>query len=184
LSKRFFFALGLLCVICVLPSTTAIGKAKAPVWIEAGKRQPADLTADLKTLDGQPFSLTSLQGKTLFVNYWATWCKPCKEELPSIGELYKNVRGQGIEIVAVTSEKPAVVLAYLKDKNLPFTFVLDPKDTIGKRFKLAIVPSTLVIDDTGKVALRHSGQFDWNDAEFVKGLKSVLSGTKTAGLPK
>lgn len=158
---------------------TAIGTAKAPVWIEAAKRQSADLTADLKTLDGEPFSLTNFRGKTLLVNYWATWCKPCKEELPSIGELYKNVHGQGIEIVAVTSEKPATVRAYLKDKNLPFTFVLDPKDTISKRFKLAIVPSTLVIDDTGKLALRHSGQFDWNDGEFVKQLKSILTGTKS-----
>ena len=163
---RFVLAIGLLFAI-----------AKAPVWIEPAKRQPADLTADLKTLDGQAFSFSNFRGKTLLVNYWATWCKPCKEELPSIGELYKNLHGQGLEIVAVSSEKPAVVSAYLKDKNLPFTFVLDPKDTIGKRFKMAIVPSTLVIDDTGKVALRYSGQFDWTDAEFVKELKSMLTGT-------
>jgi len=182
LSKRFVFAAGLLFVISALLSMNAIGKAKAPLWIEAAKRQPADLTADLKTLDGQPFSLSEFHSKTLLVNYWATWCKPCKEELPSIGELYKNVHGQGLEIVAVTSEKPAVVREYLKGKNLPFTFVLDPKDTIGKRFKLTIVPSTLVIDDTGKLALRYSGQFDWNDVDFVKELKSILTSTKSAAI--
>jgi peroxiredoxin len=147
---------------------------KPPLWIEAAKRKPADLTADLRTLDGKPFSLSDYRGKTVFLNYWATWCKPCKEELPSIAALYKNLHAGGLEVIAFTNEKPDKVKKFLEDKDLPFTIVLDPKDTLGKRFNLNIVPSTLVIDGADKIALRYAGEFDWSSPMIVEGVQSVM----------
>jgi peroxiredoxin len=157
-----------------ISATVAVAEKKPPQWIPAAQRKKANLAAELKTPDGKAFSLESVQGKILVLNYWATWCQPCKEELPSIAELYKKVHDRGVEIVAVTPEKPDAVQKYLKDKNFPFTIVIDPKDTLGRRFDLGIVPATLVIDDSGKIALKYSTQFDWSSPAIVQGIESLI----------
>jgi thiol-disulfide isomerase/thioredoxin len=157
-----------------LTSTTVKAEKKPPLWIESEKRKGANLTADLRTLDGKPFSLAEYQGKTIFLNYWATWCKPCKEELPSIAALHKKLHADGLEAIAFTNEKPDKVKKFLEDKDFPFTIVLDPKDTLGKRFNLNIVPSTLVIDGAGKIALSYAGEFDWSSPAIVQGVQSVM----------
>ena len=92
----------------------------------------------------------------------------------SIAELYKSLHDQGLAVVAFTNEKPETVKKYLKDKDFPFTIVLDPKDTLGKRFNLNIVPSTLVIDAAGKIALNYAGEFDWSSPATVEGVRSVI----------
>ncbi len=112
--------------------------------------------------------------QSLLLNYWATWCKPCKEELPSIAELYTMLHAEGLEVIAFTSEKPDKVEKFLEDKDFPFTIVVDSKDTLGKRFNLNVVPSTLVIDDAGRIALKYSGQFDWSSSTVVQGVQSVM----------
>ena len=162
-------------LVFLLPiSTNLAAEKKAPAWVESAKRKPANLAADLKNLDGSPFSLSDHQGKIMLLNYWATWCKPCKEELPSIAELHRKLHPEGLEIIAFTSEKPDKVKKFLEEQDFPFTIVLDPKDTLGKRFNLNVVPSTLVIDASGKIALRYSGEFDWNSPAIVQGIQSVI----------
>jgi peroxiredoxin len=157
--------------------STAVAEKKPPQWIPGAQRKKANLIAELKTLDGKSFSMAEHQGKILLVNYWATWCGPCKEELPSIAALYKKLHDQGLDVVAVSAEKPETVQKYIKDKDLPFTIVVDPKDTIGRRFGLNIVPSTLVIDDSGKIALNYGSEYDWNSPAIVDGVQSLLNQT-------
>jgi peroxiredoxin len=170
--KKLVVIFGLL--IAVSQLSTAVAEKKPPQWIPAAQRKKANLVADLKTLDGKSFSLAEHSGKILLVNYWATWCGPCKEELPSIATLYRKLHDQGLDVVAVSAEKPDTVQKYLKDKDFPFTTVVDPKDTIGRRFGLNIVPSTLVIDDSGKVALNYGSEYDWSSPMILEGIQSLL----------
>lgn len=146
-------------------------------WVAAGEREPVDLAIDLKTLEGQAASLQEFGGRVLFVNVWATWCQPCKEELPALAKAYETLHEQGFEVVAVTNDNVKKVRAFLKKTPLPFTILIDSKERVFKRFKVDRVPTALVIDKSGKLALRHTGPVDWTSPSMIDALRELISPT-------
>ena len=155
--------------LVALPTSTDLN------WIPAQERKRADLSVELKTLQGKKVSLEDFRNRVVFINVWATWCGPCKEEMPAIAALYGTLHNEGIDILAVTNESPKKVLGFLKQQQFPFTILVDPKEKFLERFRVDRFPTTLVIDKSGRVALHHAGVADWNSPPIVEALHSLMS---------
>ncbi len=117
----------------------------------------------LPDLDGKQVSLKDFRGKVVFLNFWATWCKPCEDEIPSMQALYKGIKGQPFEIVAVSidSDGPEAVKAYAKKYGITFTVLHDRSGRIKEAYKTTGVPETFIIDQNGVIAEKVWGPRDW-----------------------
>jgi len=117
-----------------------------------------DFTLD--DLDGQPVSLSDFRGHPVVVNFWATWCAPCRLEMPVFQQIYEQHQDDGLVILALNqSEQPAVARAYFYDEmGLTFTPLLDENSDISALYgSYSVLPSTFFIDPDGKVAAIHRG---------------------------
>ncbi len=117
----------------------------------------------LPTLDGKRIiSLSSLRGHVVLVNFWATWCKPCEEEMPSMERLYRRLHKQGFEIVAVSvDEDPSVVESFRERLSISFPIVLDADQEVSRLYQTTGFPESLLIDEGGTVVERYVGPRDW-----------------------
>ena len=112
----------------------------------------------LPDLDGRQVSLAGLQGKAVALNFWATWCHPCKEELPAFAESWRASRGRCVEFLGVTEESTLDdALAEVKRMEVPFPIVMDPEGTVARAYGVTGYPRTYVIDAEGKVRQIFSG---------------------------
>jgi len=120
----------------------------------------------LRTPDGGTFRLSDHRGKVVLVNFWATWCPPCREEMPAMERLYREHRGRGLVLVAVSLDAdPAVVPPYVKISGLTFPIALDPNADIGNKYGVRALPSSFVIGRDGTMVALALGPRVWdNDA--------------------
>jgi peroxiredoxin len=135
----------------------------APV-IEAPAGQPApeanhpapDFT--LPALDGQQVTLSQLRGQVVLVNIWATWCPPCRSEMPAIQASYDRYREQGFTVLAVNQqEDAATVAAYFRENGLAFPALLDRKASVAASYQARVLPSSFFIDRNGTVRVVYRG---------------------------
>lgn len=123
----------------------------------------------LPDLTGAEKNLSDYKGKVIFLNFWATWCKPCEEEMPSMQALYDNLKGLPFEIVAVSVDKdgPETVQKYVKKYGITFPVLHDRKGKIKETYKTTGVPETFIIDQNGVIAEKVWGPRDWNDPASI-----------------
>ncbi len=113
---------------------------------------------DLPTLDGGTFRLVDHRGQVVLVNFWATWCPPCRAEMPGLDAYYRQHRENGLVMVAINvGEAPMQARAFAEEGNFAFPIALDPDSQVADRFGVTGLPVTLVIDAEGRVAYRHAG---------------------------
>jgi peroxiredoxin len=121
--------------------------------------------ADFVTIQGEKVSTESLRGKVVLVNFWATSCVTCVEEMPKIVRTYNKYRERGFDTVAVAMsyDPPNYVLAYAVSNKLPFKVALDPLGSVAKSFgPIEGTPTTFVLDKRGKVVARWMGEPDFS----------------------
>tara|TARA_B110000305_G_C18893488_1_gene382998 strand:+ start:15 stop:530 length:516 start_codon:yes stop_codon:yes gene_type:complete len=141
------------------------------------------LTKNLKTyksvifkdINQKDVNLEDYKGKLLILNFWATWCAPCKEEMPSLDKLQKNIHLINLKIfpINIGSENLSKSENFFKEleiKNLNIYF--DSPITLAKKFSLRGVPTTILFDKKGKEFARIIGSIDFNNKEFINWLKS------------
>ena len=130
----------------------------------------------LPDLSGNPKSLKDFRGKVVFLNFWATWCKPCEEEMPSMQALYQAFAGQPFEILAVSVDKdgPEVVKAYAAKYGLTFTILHDRKGSVKDTYKTTGVPETFIIDQSGVIAEKVWGPRDWSEPSSYATIVDLL----------
>jgi peroxiredoxin len=140
------------------------------VFSQKSSYEPVGAGADavdftLPGLDGKPVSLKDFRGKVVFLNFWATWCKPCEDEMPSIEALYNGLKGQQFEIVAVSidSDKVDTVKKYVAKFGLTFRVLHDKGGKIKELYKTTGVPETFIIDQNGVIAEKIWGPRDWSN---------------------
>ena len=114
-------------------------------------------------LQGQQVSLFAHRGKVVLVNIWATWCPPCRQEMPSMQKLYERFKGENFEILAVSVDSTGreAVAPFMRQMNLTFPALLDPKEDIGPLYGLTGVPESFIIDKKGIVVEKIIGPIDW-----------------------
>ena len=120
---------------------------------------------ELKNLVGDTIALKKFQGKTILLNFWATWCLPCKEELPSMQRLYKKLRVRGLEVIGVSIDRdnPEKVKKYAKQYNLTFPILLDPNQEARKSYFIMGLPTSYLIGADGDLKGFISGAREWDD---------------------
>ena len=125
-------------------------------------RQDADFS--LKDLSGRKWKLKQLRGKVVLVNFWATWCPPCRKEMPDLEKIYHQFNKQGLVVLAISDEKVAKVKPFIAAGQYDYPILLDPGRHVNERFRIQGIPKTLVYDRSGKLVaqssdMRTMGQF-------------------------
>ncbi len=126
------------------------GKAMAELEADDQKREQADFT--LVDLKGKSWSRKSMQGKVVLVNFWATWCPPCRKEMPDLEALHKQFRKRGLVILAITDEDASKVKPFIAEKGISYTVLLDPGRKVNTLFHVMGIPKTFIYDRKGKLA--------------------------------
>jgi peroxiredoxin len=121
---------------------------------------------ELTTLDGAPVSLADLRGSVVLINLWATWCPPCREEMPTLNAFYEQYKDQGFFLIAINQEEPLdVVEPFVEEFGLTFPVWLDEDYLAEDAFKTVHLPSSYVIDRDGRVRLMWIGAISRENLE-------------------
>ncbi len=112
-------------------------------------RQHADFT--LTDLEGKSWTLSKLRGKVVVVNFWATWCPPCRKEMPDLEALYNHFKGQGLVVLAISDEDAAKVRPFIAERQVTYPVLLDPGREVNDLFQVEGIPKTFVYDRNGKL---------------------------------
>jgi peroxiredoxin len=178
----FLTGLALLLAYQLIHPRAPVGLGPGQVSNPAKENSPVaagKLAADfaLKDLNGKPVKLSSFRGKVVFLNVWATWCGPCREEMPSIEKLYQQFNKNGdLTILAVSQDTAAAdeVARYVAKNGYHFRIVLDPENLVGEAYNVTGVPETFIIDKQGRIVAHHMGAFDWSRSDFRAALKELM----------
>ncbi|MBI4891524.1 MAG: TlpA family protein disulfide reductase [Acidobacteria bacterium] len=117
---------------------------------EAAVRQNADFT--LPDLQGRQWNRKALQGKVVLVNFWATWCPPCREELPDLETVYRRFAAQGLVVLAISDEDTASIRNFLAERPVTFPVLLDPDQVARKAFLATSLPVSFLYSRDGRLA--------------------------------
>jgi len=112
----------------------------------------------LKALDGKEITLSQLKGKVVLLDFWATWCAPCKKSIPHLIQLYKEYRGSGFELVGINIDKgdTETVRRFVTSMDIPYPVVTAPEDVI-RSYRVTGIPATFLIDKEGRIRERMAG---------------------------
>jgi len=130
----------------------------------------------LTTLDGREVRLSDYRGHVVFLNFWATWCGPCKVEMPAMERLYRDYRRQGFAILALSSdpEGAAVTRPFRDSLGLSFTIAHDPDAVVMRLYGVRTLPETFLVNREGVITHRIFGSRDWQDPENREGIRGLL----------
>jgi len=140
--------------------------------LDSGKSLPA---FRLKTLQGESVDSKALSGHVLILNFWATWCGPCKEEMPSLERLRRQFSPEHLQILAVTTDiRPREIESFWKQLNLHFEVVLDEQEELSQALMVRNLPTTILVDTHGRIRGRVMGPREWDDPETQSFITSLL----------
>jgi DsbE subfamily thiol:disulfide oxidoreductase len=149
--------------LLVLPaSVLAMPDFRSIPKLEEMKDRPEAPDFKLMSPSGKPISLRDFRGKVVFLNMWASWCGPCRTEMPGMDRLYHEFKGKGFEILAVNvKDKREDALRFLKELKISYPVALDPQGEVGLLYGAWGMPTTYLIDRKGAVLARLWGPADW-----------------------
>ncbi|MBZ0093112.1 MAG: TlpA family protein disulfide reductase [Sulfuricellaceae bacterium] len=137
----------------------ALAQANAFSAAPGEGRAAPDFTAS--RLDGQPgkpFALKDLRGKVVYLDFWASWCPPCRASFPVLDKMYSERKGQGLEVIGVNKDQePAEAAKFLAEYPVSFPLLADRKDTLVTLFHVKAMPSAYIIDRKGTIRFAHLG---------------------------
>jgi peroxiredoxin len=123
--------------------------AVAKLDADDAKRQSADFT--LADLQGKEWHLQDLRGKVVLVNFWATWCPPCRKEMPDLDALYNKFKDRGFVVLAISDEEAAKVSPFIAERKVSYPVLLDPGRKVNDAFIVEGIPKSFVYDRGGKM---------------------------------
>jgi len=128
----------------------------------------------LLNLDGQPVSLSNLRGKPVLVNFWATWCPPCRAEMPFIQEIFREWSDAGLVILAIDiGENPSTVKGFMESYGFSFPVLLDTSRDVALKYNVRGIPTTFFIDKNGIIKVVKVGAFP-SKAAIEKSLGKII----------
>ncbi len=161
----------LACALLVLLSGTALA---------ANELKPHSGTAqDFAALDlqGKPVRFSTYRGKVVLLNFWATWCPPCRKEMPSMERLHRAYRSRGLVVLAVTAQDAAPldeVKRFAVSLGLTFPVWHDRDSAAGRQYQVPGVPTSFLIAHDGQLAYRVLGEYDWDGREAHGAIELLL----------
>jgi peroxiredoxin len=137
-----------------------------------------DVDVRLQDVNGADVGLSDFRGKIVFLNFWATWCPTCVMEMPAMEKLHQKLRKKDFAVVTVSLQDSAERIKAFFDKNkLTFTALMDPTGEIGARFGLRVIPTTIIIDKTGRALGIVLGPREWDSRESVSLFEQLADNT-------
>jgi peroxiredoxin len=129
----------------------------------------------LPDLTGQVVRLSQLRGKVVLLNIWATWCPPCRKEMPTMELLYQKMKGADFVMLAASQDIDGknTVLPYLQEGGLTFPVLLDVNGEVGKKYNVTGYPETFIIDRQGTIVYHHIGYNDWSQPTVEAALRRL-----------
>ena len=165
--KKNIFLLFLGCLALFITSC-----GESPV-ATVGKPAPKFDTIDLK---GDVWSLSKLKGKVVFVNFWATWCPPCREEMPSMQRLYTMLPKDKFEMIALyNKDNPELVKNFIAKLGITLPILDDQQNIIGQRYGLTGLPETFIVDKQGVIREKYIGPAQWDSPEYIDMLTKYIN---------
>jgi cytochrome c biogenesis protein CcmG/thiol:disulfide interchange protein DsbE len=157
------------------------------VWLQSSKYEPLTVGKmapdfELPDLSDTTMRLSDFRGKVVFLNFWATWCKPCREEMPSMEVLYKNFEREGLVVLAVSIDRVTTkkdIPPFVKSLSLTFPVLVDSWGKTDKRYKLMGVPETYIIDQQGVLREKIIGPRDWTLLDNLKVITGLLKTSRS-----
>jgi thiol-disulfide isomerase/thioredoxin len=164
-----------------------------PLWGESGAPaqtlQPlaeprAAPELGLVALDGREYGLADFEGRVILVNFWATWCPPCRKEMPALVRLSQHFQGEAFEVVGVNvGESVERIQDFLQ--TLPvlpaFPMLLDPDGSVSQAWQARVVPTTLVVDRNGQIVRGALGEVDFDSPDLRGQIQTLMRGSDDAG---
>jgi peroxiredoxin len=131
----------------------------------------------LRDLDGATHSLAHYRGKVLLVNFWATWCEPCREEMPSIQRLRNKIGDKNFAVLAVNVDEPdARVRQFVRTSGLDLTIVMDLNKTVTRDWGVRYLPVSFIVGADGRIRYRVVGDIDWDNDRVIGTISQLLKG--------
>ena len=170
-----FGALGLAAAVAAAVFAVLWLSEPPPDPLRAGRPAPDFVLPRLG--GGAPLSLGELRGRVVLVNFWATWCKPCEDEMPAMERLYRSLAGTEFELLAVSVDTgPDEVQAFRDRLGLSFPILLDPGKRVSAAYQSYRFPESYLIDRDGRILSRYIGPRDWDAAVYHERIRRVLAG--------
>ena len=140
------------------------------------KRQTTAPDFTVSGLGASPIRLRDFKGQVILLNFWATWCPPCREEMPSMERLYRRFKPRGFTILALSIDGRGedVVAPFVKSFGLTFPVGLDPKMTVAGEYRMAGLPTSMLIDRGGAIVAVAAGARDWDSAAAHQVIEKLL----------
>ncbi len=149
----------ILALVLLITGCSAGSESSVP---QAGKPAP---DFQLQNLDGQAISLSDFRGKPVLVNFWATWCPACRDEMPYLQQIYEEWSGKGLVLLAVNiGENPAQVKRFLQTYNLSLPVLLDTEKSVTQKYHITGIPTSFFIDKDGIIRVKIIGAFPNKEA--------------------
>ena len=129
-----------------------------------------------RTVEGDTASLDALRGRVVILNFWASWCEPCRPEMPQFDALHRELQSEGLTVLGLNAgEEEDAVRRFARELGLRFPLVLDPDGAIRSAYGVVGLPTTFVLDREGRVAARAIGPLDWAQPDVLEVLRAVLA---------
>ena len=150
-------------------------KSGIDVLLKEYKGTTGPLPINMKDINGNSVRKDSYAGQVTVVNFWATWCPPCIEEIPSLNRLKNKMTGMPFELISINyAEDDKTIREFMKQVKVEFPVLLDRNGEFAKQWNIITYPSTFVIDSTGKIQYGVNAAIEWDSPEVVQKLKALL----------
>jgi thiol-disulfide isomerase/thioredoxin len=176
--KGFRIAAVVLLVVAYLGIKMAARPQDSPIALPAPEdRQPFRVPFELLDVQGHLVRLADLRGRPVLINIWATWCYPCREEMPSMNALYKDYGAKGLAMAAIATdaEGKAVVAPFMQSYGLTFPVLLDPQNMVGTQLQVPGIPISYLLDKRGRVIDLVIGAHDWYSRKIRHLIEQLLA---------
>ena len=177
--KVFLLSLSLVFILLVSLAFAAEGReddlfSKIRINPIRGDKRVPDFF--LKDLTGKKVEIKQYKGKIIFLNFWATWCGPCKEEMPSLEVLHRQFKGENFVLMTISVDYEGLipVREFLNKQRYTFPVLLDPNGEVLDLFEVKGIPTTFIIDKRGRVIGRAIGPRDWKSPEVFSLIKLLI----------
>jgi peroxiredoxin len=150
---------------------TALPTAAAAADIAPGMAAPA---FQLNSSAGKPVGLAGLKGQVVLINFWASWCGPCRQEMPILDQLYRSYQAAGFTLLGVNVEPDASdARKFLKATPVSFPILFDPTSAVSMLYQVSGMPSTVIVDREGKVRYIHHGYKPGDEGEYLDQVRAL-----------
>jgi thiol-disulfide isomerase/thioredoxin len=164
-------ALRLAAAAFAVAASAAMAETQLRPW--AGAETPALARQDLS---GKMVDLKDFKGRVVLINFWATWCVPCREEMPSLERLRTKLNGRPFEVLTVNyGEGPARIKSFLEKEKISLPVLLDPEKLAAADWRAGGLPMTFLVDAEGRVRYSAFGECDWSEGEPFRVVENLVA---------